>query len=59
MYKQSSLLLIVLITLIFSPSLINWILSTDGAWYRPFVIWLAVIFVTFIVQRLAVKDRDA
>jgi len=59
MYKQSPILLIVLLMLIFSPSMLNWILSTDGAWYRPFIIWAVVIVITYCIQRFIVKNRDA
>ncbi len=59
MYKQSPILLLMLLLLIFSPSLASWILSTEGAWYRPYIIWLVVIVITYFVQRTAVKNRDS
>lgn len=58
MNRQSPLLLIFLLLFIFSPSLISWVLSAHGAWYRPYLIWLVVIAIAYFVQRSMVKPDD-
>jgi len=50
MNKQRPLLLIILLLYIFTPELVQWITATDGHWYRPFIVWLLVIFVAFLLQ---------
>jgi hypothetical protein len=35
---------------IFSPSLFNWIINPEGAWYRPYLAWVAVIVIAFVMQ---------
>lgn len=59
MYKQSPVLLLILLTLIFSPTLASWVLSTDGVWYRPYIVWLIIIIITYFVQRAALKHHDS
>ena len=56
--RQSPLLLILLLVFIFSPRLFSWLLSTTGAWYRPYIIWLAIIVIAFFVQRSLVKKNE-
>jgi len=58
MNRQSPLLLIFLLLFIFSPSLISWVLNADGAWYRPYIIWLVVIVMAYFTQRSMVKPDD-
>jgi hypothetical protein len=43
-------ILLLLIAYIFSPTLLNWILDPEGAWYRPFIAWILVIILAFVVQ---------
>lgn len=58
MKRQSPLLLLLLIAFAFSPTVLSWILSTDGAWYRPYIIWLVIIVIAFFIQRALVKNHD-
>ncbi|MBU2986333.1 hypothetical protein [Saccharophagus degradans] len=48
--KQRPLLLLMLVVYIFSPTLFSWVVNPDGAWYRPYLIWVLVIIVAFFVQ---------
>lgn len=48
--KQRPLLLLMLVVYIFSPTLFSWVVNPDGAWYRPYLIWVLVIVVAFFVQ---------
>lgn len=58
MNRQSPLLLLLLLLFIFSPTLFTWVLSTDGAWYRPYFIWLVIVIIAYFVQRSTVKPND-
>ena len=50
MIKQRPIILIVLLLYILTPGLLQWITDPEGAWYRPFIVWLSVIAIAFIVQ---------
>lgn len=50
MNHQRLVILLLLIAYLFSPSLFTWIISPNGSWYRPYLVWIAVVFVTFIFQ---------
>ncbi|WP_082086922.1 hypothetical protein [Teredinibacter purpureus] len=50
MKRQRPLLLMLLVIYIFAPVLFSWIVHPDGGWYRPFVIWLLVVLIAFIIQ---------
>ncbi|WP_185233105.1 hypothetical protein [Teredinibacter franksiae] len=50
MKRQRPLLLLLLVVYIFSPTLFDWVMNPGGGWYRPYLIWLLVIVVAFIVQ---------
>ena len=43
-------ILLLLVAYIFSPSLFNWIINPEGAWYRPYLAWVAVIVIAFVMQ---------
>lgn len=50
MNNQRLVILLLLVAYIFSPSLFNWIINPEGAWYRPYLVWVAVIVIAFIMQ---------
>lgn len=50
MNNQRLVILLLLIAYIFSPSLFDWIINPEGAWYRPFVAWAMVIVIAFAIQ---------
>lgn len=58
MNNQRLVILLLLIAYIFSPSLFNWIVAPDGAWYRPYLVWVLVIVIAFIVQWRRPKIRN-
>ncbi len=60
MNNQRLVILLLLVAYIFSPSLINWILNPEGAWYRPYIIWVLVIAIAFGLQwrRNRLRDLD-
>lgn len=50
MNNQRLVILLLLVAYIFSPSLFNWIINPEGAWYRPYIVWVVVIVIAFIMQ---------
>ncbi len=48
--KTRTLVFLFLGLYIFSPTLYTWMINPQGAWYRPFIIWAAVIVVAFFLQ---------
>lgn len=58
MNNQRLVILLLLIGYIFSPTLFTWIVNPEGAWYRPFVIWLLVIVIAFVIQLRRKKSSN-
>lgn len=58
MNNQRLVILLLLVAYIFSPSLFNWIINTEGAWYRPYIVWVVVIVIAFIMQIRRKKYQD-
>ncbi|HSC67660.1 MAG TPA: hypothetical protein VLC79_08215 [Cellvibrio sp.] len=50
MNNQRLVILLLLVAYIFSPSLFNWIINPEGAWYRPYIVWVVVIVIAFVMQ---------
>lgn len=51
MQINPSLLLLMLVILVFSPSIQEWATHGGTAWYRPYELWLVVIAFIFWNQR--------
>jgi hypothetical protein len=58
MNNQRLVILLLLIGYIFSPTLFTWIVNPEGAWYRPYVIWLLVIVIAFVIQLRRKKSSN-
>lgn len=58
MNNQRLVILLLLVAYIFSPSLFDWIVDPEGTWYRPYIAWLVVIVIAFIMQVRRNKMRD-
>lgn len=58
MNNQRLVILLLVVAYIFSPSLFDWIINTDGAWYRPYIVWVIVIVIAFIIQTRRKKYHD-
>jgi O-antigen/teichoic acid export membrane protein len=56
MYIYRLVLLLVVGIYLFSPAIMDWWIDPNGAWYRPYLLWLILIVVTFILQ--SQKDAD-
>jgi len=50
MTNQRLVILLLLIAYIFSPTLFTWMINPEGAWYRPYIIWVVVIVIAFLMQ---------
>jgi hypothetical protein len=50
MNNQRLVILLLLIAYIFSPTLFTWIIDPEGAWYRPYIMWMLVIAVAYAIQ---------
>jgi hypothetical protein len=55
MYIYRLVLLLVVGIYLFSPAIMDWWIYANDDWYRPYLLWLILIVVTFILQ----SQRDA
>lgn len=55
--KTRPLILLLLILYIFSPTLFNWMVNPNGAWYRPYIIWMLVIVISYYIQGRPKSDE--
>lgn len=51
MQNQRLPLLLLLSIYIFSPTIFFWVSNPDGAWYRPYIIWVIFILAAYLYQR--------
>lgn len=52
MHNQRPLFLLLLIAYMLSPSIINWATNPQPIWYKPYILWAAVVLVAYLIQRL-------
>ncbi len=57
MYLNPTLLLLLGLTFVFAPSLQEWVLSGNEVWYRPYVVWIALIVFIYWSQRGKARDE--
>lgn len=50
MRNQRLLILLLLVTYVFSPTIYDWAINPEGAWYRPFIIWALLIVAAYLFQ---------
>lgn len=51
MNRQSPLFLLLLVVYIFLPMVFQWATDALNGWYKPFIIWIAVIIGAYLLQR--------
>lgn len=51
------LLLLMMVLLVFAPSIQDWVTQGSTAWYRPYQVWLAVIVFVWWNVRQALKRQ--
>jgi len=56
--RQRLIILVLVLAAIFSPSALDWMLSPNGPWYRPFMGWLIVIAVALVMQLKSLRRDD-
>lgn len=50
MYIYRLVLILVVSIYLFSPAIMEWWTAADSVWYRPYLLWLSLIGLTFILQ---------
>lgn len=56
MYIYRLVLLLVIGIYLFSPAIMDWWIEPQGAWYRPYMLWLTLIIAGMLLQ--SPKDAD-
>ena len=56
MYIYSLVLQLLIGIYLFSPAIMDWWIEPQGAWYRPYVLWLILIIAGILLQ--SPKDAD-
>ena len=56
MYICRLVLVLVIGIYLFSPAIMDWWIEPQGAWYRPYVLWLILIIAGMLLQ--SPKDAD-
>jgi len=51
MFINPTLLLLLALTFVFAPSLQEWVLTGDTVWYRPYLVWVALVLFIVWSQR--------
>ena len=57
MYINRVLLLMAGLLVIFYPTLEDWMFGEQGAWYRPYLLWLLAIAAAYWNQRRRPMDE--
>ena len=57
MYINRVLLLAFGVLLVFMPSIMDWLTSSDTAWYRTYQLWLLIIIAAYLNQRSRYPDE--
>jgi len=56
MYIYRLVLILVVGIYLFSPAIMDWWTAAHNVWYRPYLLWLILIAVTFVLQTQ--RDTD-
>lgn len=57
-YISRSVLLLILVAYVFSPTAFGWMIDPGGAWFRPYMIWVGIIATTFLLQSRTPDNED-
>ncbi|HNE26328.1 MAG TPA: hypothetical protein PKZ68_09110 [Pseudomonadales bacterium] len=58
MYLSRSIMLMIMAAYVFSPSLFSWMIDPAGVWYRPYLIWMGLVVVAFLLQPRASDGEE-
>jgi hypothetical protein len=50
MYISRAIMLLILAAYVFAPTVFSWMIDPSGAWFRPYIIWSAIVLATFLLQ---------
>ncbi len=56
MYINRTLLLFLALAVLFLPSVEEWIIGGGTSWYRPYLVWAAIIALAWWNQRKSYGD---
>ncbi len=51
MHNHRFLFFMLLAGYIFTPTLLNWIMTPSGLWYKPYIIWFLIIVGAYALQK--------
>ncbi|MCX4026348.1 hypothetical protein H0A36_14910 [Endozoicomonas sp. SM1973] len=57
MYIYRLVLLLVVGIYLFSPAIMDWWIESTTQWYRPYLLWLILIVVGFLLQTQRGSDE--
>ena len=57
MYINRALLLVLVILIVFFPSIQEWLISDHTAWHRPYLMWSLLIVGAWLNQRSRHPDE--
>ena len=52
------LIILILGAYLLSPAIIDWWSESGRAWYRPYLLWLGLIMLSYWIARSGNRDRD-
>lgn len=58
MYTDRLLIIFILGTYLLSPAIIDWWSAGGRAWYRPYLIWLLLIGLSYWIARTRSRDHN-
>ena len=58
MYIPRSIMLLVIGVLLLFPGVQAWVGDVGSSWYRPHLVWLAVIILALVLQQLREPDES-
>lgn len=56
MYINRSLLMVLAVALVFSPSALEWVNTGGTAWYRPYLLWSLLVLLGYWIQHQRSRD---
>ncbi len=57
-YISRAVLLLIIAAYVFAPTAFGWMIDPGGAWYRPYLIWVAIVATTFLLQARAPDSEE-
>lgn len=56
MYISRAVLLLILCSYLFAPSVFGWMIDPRGSWYRPYLFWAVGVALLFLTQFRSRED---